>query len=153
VIEINNGDTITIFNLNRPVKVRLLGVAAPMPDQPYADVAKKHLSDLVLDKFVSVEYSGLAENNYIVGKVVCRDMDITAQMLRDGVGWFDKSVKTQLDSGDAELYGASEAAARQERRGLWKDDSPISPWDFKRAQEARAKGVSTATAQPQRQRN
>ena len=48
VIEVNSGDVITIFNLNRPVRVKLLGVDAPEMDQAFGDVAKKHLSDLVL---------------------------------------------------------------------------------------------------------
>ena len=39
VIEVNDGDLITIFNLNRPVKVRLLGVDAPETGQPFAEVA------------------------------------------------------------------------------------------------------------------
>src|SRR5258705_13893195 len=60
VIEVNSGDVITIFNLNRPVRVKLLGVAAPGMDQVFGDVAKKHLSDLVFDKAVLVHYSGIS---------------------------------------------------------------------------------------------
>ena len=45
VIEVNSGDVITIFNLNRPVRVRLQGIDAPETGQAFADVAKKHLSD------------------------------------------------------------------------------------------------------------
>ena len=73
VIEVNDGDIITIFNLNRPVKVKLLGVDAPEPGQPFADVARQHLKDLVLDKLVTVEYSGLAANGSIVGRVTVRE--------------------------------------------------------------------------------
>ena len=54
VIEVNSGDVITVFNLNRPVRVKLLGVDAPEMDQAFGDVARKHLSDLVNDKSVSV---------------------------------------------------------------------------------------------------
>ena len=57
VIEVNSGDVITIFNLNRPVRVKLLGVDAPELDQAFGDVARKHLSDLVFDKAVLVDYS------------------------------------------------------------------------------------------------
>ena len=60
VIEVNSGDVITIFNLNRPVRVKLLGVDAPEMDQAFGDVAKKHLSDLVFDKAVLVHYSGIS---------------------------------------------------------------------------------------------
>ena len=58
VIEVNSGDVITIFNLNRPVRIKLLGVDAPEMNQAFGDVAKKHLSDLVFDKPVLVYYAG-----------------------------------------------------------------------------------------------
>ena len=54
VIDVSSGDVITIFNLNRPVRVRLLGVDAPEMDQAFGDVAKKHLFDLIHDKGVVV---------------------------------------------------------------------------------------------------
>ena len=60
VIEVNSGDVITISNLNRPVRVRLLGVDAPEMDQAFGDVAKKHLADLIYDKSVLVEYAGIS---------------------------------------------------------------------------------------------
>src|SRR4026209_413363 len=63
VIDFNSGDVITISNLNRPVRVKLLGVDAPEMSQAFGDVAKKHLADLILDKSVLVEYSGIAADN------------------------------------------------------------------------------------------
>src|SRR5437868_9486139 len=65
VIEVQSGDVITIFNLNRPVRVKLLGIDAPEMGQTFGDVAKKHLSDLVYDKFVLVEYSGISADSSI----------------------------------------------------------------------------------------
>ena len=70
VIEVNSGDVITIFNLNRPVRVRLLGVDAPEMDQAFGDVAKKHLADLVYDKSVLVEYAGIAADSSLNGRVL-----------------------------------------------------------------------------------
>src|ERR671920_2141796 len=70
VIEVNSGDVITISNLNRPVRVRLLGVDAPEMDQAFGDVAKKHLADLVFDKSVLVEYAGIAGDHSLTGRVM-----------------------------------------------------------------------------------
>ena len=70
VIEVNSGDVITIFNLNRPVRVKLLGVDAPEMDQAFGDVAKKHLADLVYDKSVLVEYAGIAADHSLTGRVL-----------------------------------------------------------------------------------
>lgn len=131
VTEIYDGDTISLICLKRPLKVHLVGIEAPDPDQPYADVAKQHLSDLILNKLVVVHYSGLGDDALILGKVILKDTDIGAQMLRDGVAWYDKNYDNILTENQRQVYAASELAARNERRGIWQDSNPISPWDFR----------------------
>lgn len=137
VIEINDGDVITVFNLNRPVRVKLLAVDAPEAGQAFGDIARKHLSDLVYDKSVSVEYWGIAADNSLVGRVMLNSTDIGAQMIRDGVAWFDPSNQDRLSIADREVYQQSEQAARNERRGLWQAENPVAPWEFVRAQTLR----------------
>lgn len=137
VIEINDGDVITVFNLNRPVRIRLLAVDAPEENQPFGDVARKHLSDLVYDKSVLVEYWGIAADGSLVGRVTLNNTDIGAQMIRDGVAWFDVSNQGRLSVADREIYQQSEQAARSEKRGLWQADAPVAPWEFVRARALR----------------
>jgi len=130
VIEINDADEITVFNLNRPVRVRLLGVDAPEKDQFYGDVAKQHLKDLIFDKLVSVEYSGIGSNGSLVGRVLINGTDVGAQMIRDGVAWCDPTYDSRLTETDRNIYLQSEQAARNEKRGLWQADHPVAPWEF-----------------------
>ena len=89
VIEVNSGDVITVFNLNRPVRVKLLGVDAPELDQAFGDVAKKHLSDLVYDKSSWLSIPALLRTAVCTGRVLLDNADIGAQMIRDGAAWFD----------------------------------------------------------------
>src|SRR6185436_20017335 len=86
VIEVNDGDEITVSNLNRPVRIKLLAIDAPEKDQAFGAAAKQHLFDLVYDKFVTVEYSGIGEHSSLLGRVVLilNNSDICAQMIRDG---------------------------------------------------------------------
>lgn len=137
VIDVNSGDVITIVNLNRPVRVKLVGVDAPEMNQAFGDVAKKHLSDLIHDKSVVVEYSGIAADGSVSGRVLLNDSDIGAQMIRDGAAWFDPNNLSNLSQKDREIYQQSEQAARGERRGLWQADKPIAPWEFVKAQTLR----------------
>lgn len=137
VIEVNDGDVITVFNLNRPVRVKLMGVDAPEANQAFGDVAKKHLSALVYDKSVLVEYWGIAADGSLVGRVTLDKADIGAQMIRDGAAWFDASNQGRLSVDDREVYQQSEQAARNERRGLWQAQDPIAPWEFVKAQALR----------------
>ena len=142
VIEVNSGDVITIFNLNRPVRVRLLGVDAPEMDQVFGDVAKKHLADLVYDKSVLVEYAGISGDHSLNGRVLLEGADVGAQMIRDGAAWIDPSTQHRLSETDREVYQQSEVAARGERRGLWQQENPIAPWEFVKAVALRQNPVA-----------
>jgi hypothetical protein len=119
--------------VNHVVKVKLVAVAAPEKTQPYADIARQHLSDLVLNKYVIVQYSSLRDG-YLVGQVLLGNMDVGAQMIRDGVAWYDKTEEARLSEAEQRVYAESQDAARNERRGLWQDESPTAPWDFRKAQ-------------------
>lgn len=145
VTEVNSGDVITISNLNRPVRVRLLGVDAPEMDQTFGDVAKKHLADLVYDKSVLVEYAGIAGDHSLNGRVLLEGADIGAQMIRDGAAWVDPDTQHRLTTTDREVYQQSEVAARGERRGLWQQENPVAPWEFAKAVAMRRNPVATPT--------
>jgi len=131
VTEVNDGHTITILCLKRPLKVGLMAIDAPDKDQAFGDVARQHLSDLIIGKFVSVEYTGLGQNALIIGRVTWNDMDIGAQMIRDGVAWYDKNNNSRLSEDERQIYAQSEIAARSEKRGVWQDESPVAPWEFR----------------------
>lgn len=145
VIEVNSGDVLTISNLNRPVRVKLLGVDAPELNQAFGDVAKKHLADLILEKSVLVEYSGIAADSSLQGRVLLDNTDIGAQMIRDGAAWFDTNNMNRLNVTDRDVYQQSEQAARNERRGLWQEENPIAPWEFVRNQAFRRSPVASST--------
>lgn len=147
VIEVNEGDLITVSNLNRPVRVRLLGVDAPELTQPFGDVAKQHLSDLVLDKVVMVQYAGYTTDYSLMARVTLGDRDICAQMIRDGAAWFDPKGPV-FTPADREIYSQSEAAARSERRGLWQLANPVAPWEFVQASERPAPVANPVVADP-----
>src|SRR5690349_12404377 len=137
VIEVNDGDVITVFNLNRPVRIKLLAVDAPENDQAFGDVAKKHLSELVYDKSVLVEYWGIAPDGSLIGRVTLNNNDVGAQMIRDGAAWFDARNQDHLGAADREVYQQSEQAARNEKRGLWQAENPVAPWEFVKAKALR----------------
>jgi endonuclease YncB( thermonuclease family) len=143
VIEVNDGDVITVFNLNRPVRIKLVAVDAPEATQAFGDVAKKHLYELVYDKSVLVEYWGIASDRSLIGRVLLNSTDIGAQMIRDGAAWFDSNSQDRLSASDREIYEQSQQAARKERRGLWQATNPVAPWEFVRAQASRQTPTAT----------
>ncbi len=86
--DIFDGDSFAIISGNHPLKVKLIGVAAPEKSQAFADLARQHLSDLIRDKFVTVHFSAL-EDGFLLGQVLSGEMDVSAQMIRDGAAWYD----------------------------------------------------------------
>ena len=147
VIEVNDGDELTIFNLNRPVRIKLIGMDAPEMDQAFGPIAKQHLADLVFDKIVVVEYLGIGQRTALVGRVLLNDSDINAQMIRDGAAWFDPRYKSQISVTQNEIYYQSELAARNEKRGLWQSGDAVAPWEFVKAKETQKNVAVTNSIQ------
>lgn len=143
VVDVDEGDLFTVYNLNRPVKIRLLGVDAPELSQEFGDVAAQHLRALLLDKSVTVEYWGLGQKNCLIGKVTLDGRDIGAQMIRDGVAWFDSNNKGTLSATDCEVYEESQRAAQAEKRGLWDSGSAVAPWEFVKTELAKREALAT----------
>lgn len=142
VSEVQSGNTIVVSNINRPLKVRLKGIAPPEAGQPFSDAAREHLKALVMDKAVSVDYTDLSDG-YLQAKVSFNQIDIGAQMLRDGVAWYDRPGNYALSAADRDFYARCEEAARTEKRGLWSDQHATAPWEFRRAREAELAKIET----------
>jgi endonuclease YncB( thermonuclease family) len=147
VVEINSGDTISVANGSGPMRVKLKAIDAPEMEQQWGDVARQHLSDLVLGKTVMVRLTGLSADRNIVGVVYLNKVDIGQQMIRDGVAWYDERNDSGLDERERHLYVESEQAARSERRGIWQQDAPTPPWEFRQAMAAQAAGALAQNSQ------
>lgn len=136
VVEVEDGKTMTIENTGRRVKVALKLAEPPAKDQPFADIARQHLSGLVLGREIAVSYTGLGADALLLGRVFCDNRDIGLQMIRDGVAWFDQSSESELNDAERRVYLDSEEAARNEHRGIWQDAAPIAPWEWRKASAA-----------------
>jgi micrococcal nuclease len=54
VVSVADGDTITVLKDEAKVKIRLAGIDAPESQQAYGQASKKHLSDLVYERDVTL---------------------------------------------------------------------------------------------------
>ena len=58
VVRIADGDTVTVLDAtNRQWKIRLMGIDAPEKKQAFGQKSKAHLSDLVFNKQVDIEFN------------------------------------------------------------------------------------------------
>lgn len=144
VTEVRDGQSIVVLVGGRKLNVQLKGVAAPVLLQDFGGLSRLHLSNLVLDKPVEVQFSQL-QSEKVVARVIWNDLDIGLQLIRDGAAWFDKVGNHSLTDEERALYSEAERLARNEMRGLWSDGSPMPPWEWKRAQEEKVEArVATA---------
>ena len=126
VIGVTDGDTITVLVEKTPYKIRLAGIDAPESGQPFGTAAKKALSEKIFDKEVKIEWKERDKYKRIIGEVYIGERRICLEMVQEGVAWHYKQY-----SKDADLAKA-EKEAKEAKKGLWADEKPVSPWDWRK---------------------
>lgn len=134
VVGVSDGDTITVLDANkRTTKVRLRGIDAPESKQAFGQVSKRSLSELVYGKMVQVRYD--AEDRYgrVLGVVLSGGSDVNLIQVHRGMAWHYKHYQRDQSAAERRDYARAEDEARAASRGLWGDQSPVAPWDFRRS--------------------
>lgn len=132
VVGVADGDTITVLvNESDQYRVRLSGIDAPEKSQPFGQKSKASMSDLVYGKDVVVEWAKKDRYGRTIGVVLVNGQEAGLSMLRDGLAWHYKKYQHEQSPADRERYRLAEDAARAERVGLWSDEAPIPPWEWR----------------------
>lgn len=133
VVGVSDGDTITVLVDKEEVKIRLDGIDAPETGQAFGTQSKKALSDVVFGKDVAVLVTETDRYGRSIGRVYVKvrgkTRDVNVAMVSAGMAWHYTDY-----SDDAELAEAEEAA-RKNRRGLWHDKDPTSPWEWRKSKK------------------
>jgi endonuclease YncB( thermonuclease family) len=138
VVGIADGDTVTVLDAsNTQWKIRLMGIDAPEKKMPFGQKSKEHLSDLVFDKQVSVEYSKRDKYGRTVGKVMVDGVDANLEQVKAGMAWHYKQYQKEQSPEERVSYADAEDRARAKGKGLWVDAEPMPPWDWRKEQKAK----------------
>ena len=124
VLQIVDGDSVTVSMNGELERVRLADIDAPDHDQPFSIDSRQSLFDLCL--WVHAELSSISRDHYgrTMARVKCNGVDVNAEQVRRGLAWVkDQSAK------DRSLYKLQNEA-RSARRGLWSRESPVPPWEW-----------------------
>ncbi|MEQ1837784.1 MAG: thermonuclease family protein [Candidatus Nitrotoga sp.] len=125
VVGVADGDTITVLRDNKQVKVRLAEIDAPEKAQPFGSKSKQALSVLVHGKAVLVVEQGHDRYKRIIGRVYQGNVDVSAEQFKQGMAWVYRKY-----SKDKTLLPL-ENEAKALRLGLWADDEPVPPWEWR----------------------
>lgn len=132
VVGISDGDTITVLDGGKVQhKIRLAGIDAPEKSQAFGDRSKQHLSNLVFGKAVTVDWNKTDRYGRTIGKVIVNGLDANLSQVQAGLAWHYKKYEKEQLPADRSIYAQAEIDARAQQVGLWRDRSPIAPWDFR----------------------
>lgn len=125
VIGIQDGDTLTVLQEGKPLKIRLADIDAPEKSQAYGQKSKKSLSDLCYRKDALLDKRAIDKYGRTVARVYCAGIDANRAQVEHGMAWvYDKYNQ------DASLPPLQEKA-KASHVGLWADKNPIPPWVFR----------------------
>ena len=128
VVSVHDGDTLTVLIDHRQVRVRLTDIDAPELGQPFGTRSRQSLSDLCFGKTAALDVRGQDRYKRTLAQVTCAGTDANAEQVRRGYAWiFVRYARP------GSPLPALENEARAAHRGLWRDSTPVAPWDWRRA--------------------
>jgi endonuclease YncB( thermonuclease family) len=129
VVNVHDGDTLTLLIDRKQIRVRLLEIDAPESKQAFGRKSKDSLAEMCAGKTAQVESTSRDRYGRVLGWVTCESKNANAEQVRRGMAWvFDRYAKA-----DSPLYLLQEEA-RATNRGLWADMNPVPPWEWRRTQ-------------------
>ncbi len=151
VIRVADGDTATVqLPGGTSHRVRFLGIDAPEHDQEGGSESSISLISLIMGREVTVRYRATDQYGRILGKVLLDGRDINLEQIRNGNAWFYRHYAKTLFRGDAALYEKAESEAKEKRTGLWKDPSPLPPWDYRRQNRLQKNSAAAGLSEVQK---
>jgi len=131
-----DGDTILLATRgDSRLKVRLYGIDAPetkkpnVPGQPFADVAKRTLMYKIMGRRVTAEIVDIDQYKRAVAVIRYSGRDVNREMVAEGFAW---AYRQYLKGSYASEYIGAEERARSHHAGLWRDNNPLPPWEFRK---------------------
>lgn len=126
IVEIQDGDTVTLLMGQQTYRIRLDGIDCPEKHQAYGQVAKQFTSDQVFGREVKVRWKEKDRYQRYLGTVITADgKNLNRELLKAGLAWHYKQYN------DNPLLAGLERQARRERKGLWAEPSPQPPWEYR----------------------
>ena len=128
VVSVQDGDTLTVQSLERTVRVRLSGLDCPERNQPFGRDALAFTTDLALGRTATIIEESRDRYGRVVASVVLADgRNLNEQIVAAGLAWWYRTLAPYNRT-----LEALESEARHHRRGLWAEEQPTPPWEWRR---------------------
>ncbi len=129
VQKIIDGDSLIIkIKEGKKIEVRLYGIDSPEYDQPYSNLSKRYLVEKILKKTVYLSVVDIDRYKRKVAIVRKGKVIVNSELVRLGYAWvYPKYCKNDF----CNAWKKYQKTAKKNKKGLWKDKKPISPWRWK----------------------
>jgi len=146
VVHVADGDTVTVRDiLNRKHRVRLYGIDCPESGQEFGDEAARHAAQLAAGKVARVVKYDKDRYGRVVGVVMVDGVNVNQSLIENGYAWkYRKYCKESF----CKDWRRLEEKAKRARLGLWSDETPVAPWDWRREQREGTAAVVGKPARP-----
>ncbi len=128
IIEVYDGDTATLLTRDKRYRIRFYGIDAPEKDQRYGIESRDALREKILGRDVEVIVVSVDLYGRSVGRIKLGGRDINREMIAEGMAWYYEDYARD----DYQLADAQQEA-RDRHLGLWIDNEPQPPWEYRRA--------------------
>ncbi|CAG0904758.1 unnamed protein product [Darwinula stevensoni] len=130
VVGVSDGDTVKVLTPEKTeIRVRLAEIDAPESKQAFGSRSKQSLSDICFGKPATLLVQDIDRYGRTVASVECDGVSAQKHQLNNGMAWvYDRYVK------DRTLY-VLQHSAQQGLRGLWADNDPVPPWEYRHSQK------------------
>jgi len=118
VINVVDGNTLTVLANFERYRIRLADIDAPKPDEPWGNRASLALAGKVFARTVRVDIADSDDRGRIVGTVWLGERNINREMIRDG------AARVPQDDVRDPTLRRDEAFARATHEGLWAEQTP-----------------------------
>ena len=131
VLRVVDGDTAEmLYNNELPLMIRFEHIDAPevRGNQPYGIEAKQVLEELCLGQEVTlITRAEFDMGGRIIGEIInANGINVNQEMVKKGYAWHFKKYSKNT------TYATLEKEASQHNLGLWRLESPMAPWDFRK---------------------
>lgn len=141
VINVHDGDTVTLLDgTNKKFHIRLAGIDAPELKQEFGNVSQQNLSRMVLGKDVSIFWDKVDRYGRTVGTIKLEGRDINIEQVKAGMAWHFKKYAEEQNPVDRVTYAAAEEKAHAAKLGLWANEDPMRPGDWRAGVKAKRWG-------------
>lgn len=125
-----DGDTIELLMPDKThPNCRLASIDCPERKQAFGSRATEALKALCVGQTVTVHQIGTDGYKRPIVFVVADGLNVNAELIRQGFAWH------YLKYSKSDELARMESAAREAKRGLWKDSLAVAPWDWRKQQQ------------------